>query len=194
MILASAISKTRPADSRSMTLAIAASTTPTRSSGRRRESFATRLATHTSASPATQRRHTRGSRCCRSSTSASALRVAVSPVPRAIAISPRLKSCTEGVPSPPTWTSTSPRIRACRPYGPSVGSDACRPAQCASTSRSATSANLRDRTAPVAAANVAAASNALRSGFITITLEPTTDTQTPGRPSSTRQNEVVTQS
>ena len=41
------------------------------------------------------------------------LLVAVTPAPRARAISPRQKSCTPGVPSPPTWRSTLPTRRAC---------------------------------------------------------------------------------
>ena len=108
MTLASATSSTRPAPSLAIIRDIAESTSPTLSAPRWRESLAIRRASQTSHSP---RRHTAqvsGSRCCRSSTSASALRDAIAPVPRASAISPRQKSCTPGVPSPPTWTSTLP--------------------------------------------------------------------------------------
>ena len=66
------------------------------------ESLAMRRATHTSQSPRRVTAQVRGRRCSRSRTSASKLAVAVTPAPRAKAISPRQKSCTPGVPSPPT--------------------------------------------------------------------------------------------
>ena len=179
---ASATAITRPPASEAMIRATAASTTPTRSAGRCRETRATLRATPISARPAVQTFQVAGNRCIRSSTSANALTVAVTPVPRANAISPRLKSSTPGVPSPPGKTSLLPMVRSARPIGPragSVGSAECSAAHCASTSRSSTSASRRTRTAAELAASKPAASSSSRSTVMTTTLEGATDSLRP---------------
>ena len=173
MIFASATARTRPPDSWAMIRATARSTTSTRSAGRWRESFATRRAMWISASPLSHTFQVCGSRNSRSRTSATALVVAVTPVPRASAISPRQKSCTPGVPSPPSWISVSHSW---------TGSPECTAAHCASTPRSRTSASRRARTASDEAASKAAASSSGRSSFMETTLDATTDSEGPRNP------------
>ena len=92
MTLASASATTRPGLSLPIASATAASTSPTRSKGRGRESVATLRATQASHSRSSTRRQTRGSRCCRSRTSAMARWVAMAPLSRAMASSPTQNS------------------------------------------------------------------------------------------------------
>ncbi len=177
MILASATARTRPADSVAIIRDVAESTRRTLSARRWRDSLAMRRATHTSHSP---RRHTAqvsGSRCCKSSTSARALREPITPVPRARAISPRQKSCTRGVPSPPTWTSTLPSRRAAAASGPWVGSLEWTAAHWASTTSSSISACRRACTASDARARSPAASRSVRSSIMCSILRSPTDTR-----------------